>query len=169
MMLKRTVSLLITISIFSIGILPVLAQTDSWNDVKTISNQEVAVKKKNGETVYGSLVSADDSGIVVRLANKTGIGDASTTIARSDISKLWLATLKFRGRQTLRGALYGAAIGAGAGAIIYSQVPRNESTDGLEVLVVPMAVGIGAGVGTLAGFFTKKGHKKGKLIYKASS
>lgn len=166
-MLKRVFSLILTLSIVSIGILPAIAQNDSWAAVKALSNQDVAVRKANGETVFGRMVSADDSGMVIRLASKTAISDAESNIAKSDIKKVWAAILKFKGRQTVRGALYGAVIGAGAGAIIYAGIPRNESTDGLEVLAIPLAVGIGTGIGALTGFFTKKGHRKGKLIYKA--
>lgn len=165
-MLKKAFTILLSVSIVAIGVLPGLAQTDSWNSVKAMTGQDVAVKKSNGETVFGRMSSADDSGIVIRIASKTAVSDTNSTIAKSEVRKIWMAKLKFSGRQTAKGALYGAAIGAGVGAIIYAGLPRNESTDGLEVLAVPLAVGIGTGVGLLAGFFSKKGHKKGKLIYK---
>lgn len=162
----RIFAFLLTLSLLSATSLTVFAQDNSWKSVEGLGSQTVAVQKTGGDIVFGQIVSATDSEIVIRIADKAALSTATTTIARGEIKKVWLAKLNFGKRNTGKGALIGAGVGAGIGVAIFAGLPRNESTDGLEVLAVPLALGIGTGVGLVAGFFSRKGHQKGKLVYR---
>lgn len=165
-MINNKISGLLILSFLLLNFQIAFAQTNDWESVKSIVNSEIAVKKNNGKTVFGRLTSANDDQIEVQIATKKDVSTNSTTITKSEIKKIWQAKLRFGKRNTLKGALIGAGVGAAVGTGLYAGLPRNEHTDGLEVLAIPMAMGIATGVGTLVGYFSKKSHKKGKLIYR---
>jgi len=135
--------------------------TGDWGAVKNLAGQEVAVKTKDGVTSFGILRSADDSGISVLLADKHGLAPQETPFRRDEVEKVWRARLRFGERNTRKGAWIGAAAGLGA-AFAVASLGRHEDA--------PVGVGLfpvyGAGVGAFVGAFSKKGHKKGKLIYR---
>lgn len=131
-----------------------------WSAVKNSAGQEVAIKTTDGVTSFGILRSADDSVVAVLLAAKEGLAAQETLFRRDEIEKVWRARLRFGERNTRKGAWIGAAAGLGA-AFAYASLGRHEDA--------PIGVGLfpayGAGVGAFVGALSRKGHKKGKLIY----
>lgn len=163
---RKILTFVLSLLFLTLNPLAILAQDKSWDAVTALKDAEVAVQMTQGKTVFGRFVSADANKLEIRIADQKDVAAATTSIPKSDIKKIWFAKLRFGKRNTAKGALIGTAAGAAVGAAIWAGLPRDESTDGLEVLALPMALGIGAAIGTVAGFLSRSGHKKGKLIYK---
>ena len=161
----KIISLLIIFTFFTSSAQITLAQKDDWNSLKGLINQEIAFKKNSGVIVFGRLNSANDTEFVIETANKTGITNNILTVGKPEVNRIWLATLRFDERNATKGALIGAAIGAAIGTGVYLETKKEEA-DGLEALAIPIFTLPAAGVGALISYFSKKGHKKGKLIYK---
>lgn len=134
-----------------------------WGAVKNLAGQAVAVKTAGGVTSFGVLVSADDAGMKVQTAGGRDFAHHETLFRREEVEKVWLASLRFGERNTRKGAWIGAGVGAGAGlARVYGD---KERSDGQLGLAIPAYAIYGAGGGAVIGAFSKKGHKKGRLIY----
>lgn len=161
----KIISLLIIFTFFTSSAQTALAQKDDWNSVKGLVNQEIAFKKSSGEIVFGRLNSFNDTEFVIQIADKSELTNNSLTVSKTEVNRIWLATLRFDERNTTKGALIGAAIGAAIGTGVYLET-KKEDADGLESLAIPIFTLPAAGVGALIGYFSKKGHKRGKLIYK---
>lgn len=139
-------------------------QKGDWNTVKNSINQQIAVKTKDGKTTFGILRAADDSEIKFQAAGKKDISTQQTTVRRDELTGVWRATLRFGGRQIGKGALIGAGIGAGIGVAIFAGTAKDDD-DGLAGAIIPLTAIYGAGIGAVAGIFSKKSHKKNELIY----
>lgn len=134
-----------------------------WNIVKASVGKEVYLLTKNKTAHFGILRSADDNEVTLQIATKENLDTRTTAIDRNEILKIREARLRFDGRRWKEGALIGAAVGAGAG--LATVAARRNEGDGQVSLAVPVFALYGAGAGALAGYFVKKGHKKGKTIY----
>lgn len=165
-MKTKITSTVLVIILSLVGLPNIFAQNNDWEGVKKLNNQEIAVEKTNGEKVFGLLNSVDDTEITIQIADKNEVSNTKTTIGKGEIKKLWLATLHFGKRNTAKGALIGAGVGAAVGVGVYAVTKNAEDADGLEILVVPVVVIAATGLGAVVGFFSKKGHKRGKLIYR---
>ncbi|MEZ5345077.1 MAG: hypothetical protein R2681_05910 [Pyrinomonadaceae bacterium] len=124
--------------------------------------QEIVTKTKNGKMNYGVLRSADDSGIKIELAGAKSLSGNETEFTKDEVKKVWRATLFEGKRNTGKGALIGAAAGAGAGGAVYAA----SSDDPLSGAAIPLFALGGAALGGIFGFLSKTKHKKGELIYK---
>jgi hypothetical protein len=134
----------------------------SWTDVKNLVDQEIAVKTGTSKTVYGILKSVEDDGIRMQIAEKRAVNANETRLSRSEIEKIWHASLFVNQRKTGTGALIGAVIGSAAmGGIATAQ----GDDDGLAAAGFVLGALPGALVGGMVGFFTKKKHKKGVLVF----
>jgi len=162
-MVKNLLSVLAICSIILISNNFALAQkSGSWANVQSLVNQEIAAKIQTGKTIYGVLKSADDSGIKIQIVEKKAVGSVETFLARNEIEKIWRAYLFVNKRNTGKGALIGAVIGsAGMGGIAMAQ----DSKDPLSGVGFALGAIPGALVGGAIGFFTKKKHSKGVLIF----
>ena len=158
--------LIVILSIVPFGLPTALAQEigqtwfGTWEAVKAIpSGEKLDVKLKTGKTVKGTLTSVSDTGV------NLGRGSDAVTIGRDEIRQVYHAVKKSSGKPALRGALIGAAIGAG-GIAIAAAADDTRGTDG-ELAAVLVAVTLaGAGVGALIGsLFRNK--KKLTLIYES--
>lgn len=159
--MNRLVATLLSVVLLTSTASPALAKPKGdWGAVKNLAGQEVAIKTTDGATSFGILRSADDSAVAILLADKEGLASQETTFRRDEIEKVWRARLRFGERNTRKGAWVGAAAGLGA-AFAYASLGNHQDA--------PVGVGLfpvyGAGAGAVMGAFSKKGHKKGKLIY----
>lgn len=134
-----------------------------WTLVESLANQEVAIKT-NGGMKYGIVKSVDSDSLVLQLADKKRLTQDESTINKSDIKKIWRATLFVNKRRVGKGALIGAGVGIGVG-LVSLQTDAAQGDGQAGIVVLPLAV-IGAGVGGFVGFFAKKKHKKRDLVYK---
>lgn len=162
-MIKYLLSVLITCSIIFISNNFALAQKrGSWTDVQNLVNQEVAVKAGNGKTIYGILKSVEDTGIRLQIAEKRAVSANETALSRGEIKKIWHANLFVNQRKTGTGALIGAVVGSAAiGGIAVAQ----GDDDGLAAAGFVIGAIPGALAGGVVGFFTRKKHKKGVLVF----
>jgi hypothetical protein len=169
-MLKKLISAtLLVVALLGINFQTVFAKsTGDWSQVISSANNEIAVKTVNGQTVFGKLTSANDTEIVVQIADKKELTNQTQTFQRSEVKKVWLAELKLggglgRGASTGIGAAVGGGVGAGIGVALLGKNGLNDEFASLVILTTTV-VGAGAGavVGLLAG---KSGHKKKDLIY----
>ncbi|MCO6511341.1 MAG: hypothetical protein J5I65_11180 [Aridibacter famidurans] len=139
-----------------------LAQTDpqtgDWSALSGYSGREIAVKPEKGKTVFGILRSADDSGLEV--VNADGQVKSFT---KAEVEKVWLARLK-GSRNTGKGAAIGGGVGAGIG--LATLLGSRDDGDGQAAVAVPVLAIMGAGIGAVAGFFSRSKNKKEELIYK---
>lgn len=135
-----------------------------WNTLKNLQNQEIAIKIKDNKTIFGILRSFNDSELQLQIADKKKINPSTTTIARTDIGKIWTAELRYGGRQIGKGALIGAGAGATVGTAIFLGTKADDD-DGLAGANIILGLVYGAGIGAVAGVFNKKSHKKKNLIY----
>lgn len=134
----------------------------SWTNVQNLVNREIAVKTGNGKSIYGVLKSVEDNGIKIQTAEKSGLSVNETILARSEIEKIWQADLFVNQRRTATGALIGAAVGSAAmGGIAMAQ----GDDDGLAGAGFVLGALPGALVGGVVGFFARKKHKKGGLVF----
>lgn len=162
-MFKNLLSVLLICSIILISNGFVCAQTrGSWNEVKNLVDQSIAVKTGSGKTVYGVIRAADDDGIRIELAEKKSVFANQSTLARNEIDKIWRANLFINRRKTKQGALLGAVVGSvGMGGIAVAQ----GDDDGLAGAGFALGVLPGALVGGTIGFFIKKKHQKLDLVF----
>lgn len=161
--MKNLLSILTICSIILLSNNFALAQKrGSWEGVQNLVNQEIAAKTRNGKTIYGVLKSADDSGLKLRIAEKKSVSQNETFLARDEVEKIWRAVLFINKRNTVKGALIGAAVGsAGMGGIAMAQDSKDPlSGAGFILGAIP-----GALVGGTIGFFTKKKHSKGEPVF----
>lgn len=129
---------------------------DDWSAVQTLSaGQKIVVRTKDGDRLTGRFDSASDL-----LLNFTD-GRRKISLTRESIKLVQLD----RGNSRGRGALFGAAIGAGAGfafgAIFY--FPNRDEFVGWTV---PATTVLGAGIGAGIGAATGKGNKN-ETVYEA--
>lgn len=152
-------------SILLIQIAPAVMakQKGDWNDVKALAHYSAAVETKTGETYYGLLQSADDSGITLQIADLEGFTPQEINFQRNEVAKVWRARLRFGQHHVGKGALIGAGTGLGVAYIAAARLARTDPGD------PPVGVGLfpfyGAAVGAVAGAFWKKKHKKQELVY----
>ena len=141
-------------------------QTGDWDAVKLLTNQEIAIKVKNGPISFGLLRAADNTALKVLLAEEKGISYRETQFSREEVAQVWRAELRFGERQVIKGALIGAGVGAGVGAAVAASVPSDIDVDaGVAAGVIVAYSILFGGAGAVIGAFRKKGHKKGTLIY----
>ena len=164
-MFRKSVSFSIILSFFLISAVPTFAKPKgTWDDVKSLAGQEIAVKDKSGSVIYGILRDADDTKITLQRAGKKSLANINSTFPKDHVKKVWRASLFTGKRRTGTGALIGAGVGAGA-ATIYAQSDSAKG-DGQAGIAIGFLVVAGAGLGAFGGFFAKKKHKKLELVYK---
>ena len=162
--MQKFISILIS-SVLLVQIAPaVLAkQKGNWNLVKALANSSVAVKTKTGETYYGLMKSADDSSIVIQIADYDDFTPQEINFQRNEIAQIWRARLRFGQKNIAKGAWLGAGAGFGVGFIASAVIAARGGSD------PPTGAGLypilGAGAGAIAGNFWKKNHKKQGLVY----
>ena len=164
--MQKFIALFLSLTLFSI--IPSTAfarQKGDWNAVKNSSDREIAIKTKDGTKTFGILRLAADDEIRVQIAGKKDISSQEKTFRRDEIEKIWRATLRIGGRNTGKGALIGAAIGAGASLLTVGVAAAKKSNAEQVGAAVPMFAIYGAGIGAGIGFFSQKGHKKDELLY----
>jgi hypothetical protein len=127
-----------------------------WASVEALSpGEKLVVRTKDGDRLTGRFVSANDLLLVIRH------GETDMSLARDNVRLVQLN----RGKSRLKGALFGAAIGGGAGfaagGILY--FPHRDEIVGA---VVPGATVLGAGIGAGIGAALAKGNKN-VTIYEA--
>ena len=77
----------------NVAVVSAKAQRD-WSAVKSLPAQKMfAIETKDGVTTFGIVVSSDDSGITIYLANVEGIESQETPFQRGEIKKVWRAKL----------------------------------------------------------------------------
>ncbi len=168
-MLQKFISaIILVVTLLGINFQTAFAKSKGdWSQVVASANNEIAVKTTNGETVFGKLTSANETEIIVQIADKKELTTQTRTFQKSEIKKVWIAELKSRGglgkgAATGIGAAAGAGVGAGVGAILLGS---TGGSDYYGLIIFTTSV-IGAGAGAVAGFFAGKGgHKKKELIY----
>src|SRR5215213_5317591 len=156
--MKKLITILVT-SALLVQIAPAVAAKSKgdWNTVKALAHSSVAVKTKTGETHYGLMQSADDSGITVQIAGDDDFTPQEINFQRDEVAKVWRATLRFGQKNIAKGAWIGASAGV-AIPFITALAQRGQDTGanaggGLFMIY-------GAGAGAVAGKFWKKNHKK---------
>ena len=127
-----------------------------WSAVQALSpGAKIVVRTKDGDRLTGRFDSANDL-----LLNFTD-GGKKVSLTRESIRRVQLN----RGKSRAKGALFGAAIGGGAGfaagAIIY--FPYRDDIVGTTV---PGATALGAAIGAGIGAALGKGNKN-ETIYEA--
>jgi len=135
-----------------------------WSAVKNLpANEGIAIKTKDGVTSFGLFVSSDDSGISIFVADKERVASQEKVFQRGEIKKIWRAKLRFDENNMAKGALIGAGAGLGGAFLIAWALSKQRDADAcVGCALFPL---YGAGIGAVIGVFSKKGHKKGKLIY----
>lgn len=162
--MKNFAAVLLSILLFAGGAPSLLAKSGGdWETVKAAKDQEVAVKMKSGATVYGVLREISDSEVKLQRARKKDFDAQPTVYRRAEIAKIWRAELRFGSRRTGIGAIIGTGVGGAIGYGVFRGQPKD---DGQAAVVVPFFAIVGAGVGSVVGFFSKKSHKKMNLLYR---
>lgn len=136
---------------------------NDWSKLKNFVGQPIAIKTTGDVTLFGALVSVDDSELTVYLADESQRSTRETSFQRAEITRVWQAKFRFGERKTGRGALIGLGVGLGAGyltAFLLAQGGNADPPHGFALF--PIA---GAGAGAMIGATKFKGHKKQKLIY----
>ncbi|HEY2962986.1 MAG TPA: hypothetical protein VGJ37_11255 [Pyrinomonadaceae bacterium] len=160
--MRRLTASLLTFILFSQTTTAVPAKpTGDWNAVRALATRSVAVKTTNGETHYGLLESADDAGIVVRIAGAEDFTGQEISFRRDEVTKVWRARLRFGERNIAKGAWIGAGSGVGVALVVAADAAQSADPPAGAALF-PI---IGAGAGAIVGAFWKKKHKKQQLIY----
>jgi hypothetical protein len=165
--LKKSFSFLLIVSIVFISSNFVLAQSkNDWAAVENSVNQEAAVKTGSG-TIYGIIKSVNADGLVLQVAGSKSMSQEERTVNRNDIRQIRRALLFVNDRNTAKGALIGAGVGALALGVPAVAQKDDEFGSGNALAGAAFFLGAigGAAVGGVAGFFTKKKHKKRDLIY----
>ncbi len=159
-MTHRLLALGLALALALSAVSPAAAQTrraaDDWSAVETLSpGEKIVVRTKDGDRLTGRFDSATDL-----LINFTD-GRRKISLTRESIRRVQLD----RGNSRLRGTLFGAAVGAGAGfafgAIFY--FPNKDEFVGWTV---PATTVLGAGIGAGIGAATGKGNKN-ETVYEA--
>jgi hypothetical protein len=157
--------LTVVLSVLPIGQVLILGQDPqrpfgTWENVKAIApGERLEVQLKSGKTVKGELNSASDAEIIL------GRGSNAVTIGRPEVQRVSQVVRKSSNKSILVGALVGAGIAAGGGAIAAAadDTGGTEGELGTALAAITLA---GAGVGALIGtIFRKK--KKLVLIYES--
>ena len=163
--MKQLVALILIFTIFGGAAQTAAAQNKGdWAAVENLIGQEIAVETTGGRKVFGILRAAGDDELRMRIAEKKSIAATETAFARNEIAKVWRAVLRFGGRQTGKGALYGAGAGAAIGTAIFLG-SRSRDDDGLAGAMIPLGMVYGAGAGAVIGFFGRKKHRTKELVY----
>ena len=132
---------------------------DRWSVVQALSpGDSIEIKLNNGATIKGRFSSASDAKLTY---TKSG---NQQELFRADVFEVYRLVSKSKAKSMLMGFGIGAGAGTGVGAIVGASTAPHESGEAH----VPAALGglVGAGIGTLVGFFMGRG-KKRVLIYKA--
>lgn len=159
-MSKLVATLLSVVLLTSTAPAALAKPTGDWSAVKSSAGQEVAIKTTDGVTSFGILRSADDSVVAVLLADEEGLAAQETLFRCDEIAKVWRARLRFGEKNTRKGAWIGAAAGLGAALAVASLGNHQDAPVGVGLFPI-----YGAGAGAVIGAFSRKGHKKGKLLY----
>lgn len=166
-MLQKTFSILLIVSMLFISSNLVLAQTqNNWTGVENSVNQEVAVKT-GSVTTFGIIKSVDADGLILQVAGSKSLSQEERNISRNDIVQIRRVSLFVNDRNTAKGALIGAGVGALALGIPAVAQSNDEFGSGASLAGAAFFLGAigGAAVGGVAGFFTKRKHKKRDVIY----
>jgi hypothetical protein len=165
-MLNKIASFALIFALTAISFQTAFAKSSNdWGKVTNLKNREIAVQTIGGQTVFGILNSVTDNEIGLQVAEKSFLSSQLKSFQRSEIKKVWSAELHVGERNTGKGAAIGAGIGAAAGVATVVSIVKSGNGDGLESLAIPFYAIIGGGIGAVAGFFAKKGHKKKALVY----
>ena len=127
-----------------------------WSAVQALApGEKLVVRTKDGDRVAGRFVSATDILLVIRH------DETDMSFARDDLRLVQLN----RGKSRLKGALFGAAIGAGAGFAVSGALyfPHRDEIIGA---IVPASTALGAGIGAGIGAAFAKGNKN-ETVYEA--
>lgn len=163
-MQKRFLGVLLIFSCLVLGIQPAFAQSNNWESVRTLTGVQVAIQTTAGETIFGQIKSANNLEIGLKVAGAENYEPNETSFSKNEIRKVWLAEIRFGERNMGKGALIGLGVGSAVGFGLFWANRYKSSTASVTVPVYGIA---GAGFGALFGFFVKKGHKKGKLVFTA--
>ncbi len=133
-----------------------VAAPAAWSAVQALApGEKVVVRTKDGDRVTGRFVSASDILLVIKH------DETDMTFARDNVRLVQLN----RGKSRLKGALFGAGIGAAGGFAVGGSLyfPHRDEIIGA---VVPGATVLGAGIGAGIGAALAKGNKN-VTIYEA--
>lgn len=158
-----SIALLFTLIFSSIQSVAAKPKGD-WNAVMALVGREAAVKLRGGKTRFGIIASVEQDGIKLRIADKSGVSNPETSFRKDEIEKVWIARLRFGGRQTGKGALIGLGLWTVVGTGVYLGT-RSRDDSGLAGAAIPLAAFYGTGIGAVVGFFSKRSHKKADLVY----
>jgi hypothetical protein len=127
-----------------------------WSAVQALApGEKLVVRTRDGDRVAGRFVSANDLLLVIRH------DETDMSFARDNVRLVQLN----RGKSRLKGALFGAAVGGGAGlatgSILYFPY-RDDMVGSTVPAFTALGAGIGAGIGAALG----KGNKN-VTIYEA--
>ncbi|MDQ3805314.1 MAG: hypothetical protein M3416_15980 [Acidobacteriota bacterium] len=127
-----------------------------WSAVEALApGEKLVVRTKDGDRLAGRFVRATDLLLVVRH------DETEMSLVRDNVRLVQLN----RGKSRLKGALFGAAIGGGAGfaagAVVY--FPYRDDIAGVTV---PAFTGLGAAIGAGIGAALAKGNKN-VTVYEA--
>lgn len=163
--MRKFIVSILSLVLFTSNVAVVSAKPQGdWSAVKNLPvKQGIAIKTKDGVTTFGIFVSGDDSGISMLVADKERIVSQETVFQRGEIKKVWRAKLRFDENNMAKGAWIGA--GAGLGAAFLTAWAMSKQRDADACAGCGLFILYGAGIGGVIGVFSKKGHKKGKLIY----
>lgn len=128
-----------------------------WGAVQSVPvNDQLIVKQKDGKTITGDMIEATATNLSIDRNGK------AVNIARDNIREIHRSKGKSqKAKWAAIGAGAGAGVGAGIAAAQYSQC----SSDCGIYFVADM--GIGAGLGALAGFAIGASRRSRELIYTA--
>ena len=128
-----------------------------WNAVKSIAvDERLIVKKKDGKTIEGKMIEANDTNLTVSRSGKV------VNITRAEIQQIHHSTGKAaKGKWALIGSGVGAGAGAGLGGIKY----RSDRDD--YIIYPVMGAIIGIGVGAAAGAVFGASRRSRTLVYQA--
>lgn len=158
MKFRVTMSLLLIVALATPQSL--LAQTtpesvrDSWDSLKAIpSGDELVVELRSRDVVKGRLSGVSDTALTLTRGQKR------TDVRRADAMKIYRVIPKSHKKAMLIGLGVGAAIGGGIGGGYVAG--GSESGESWPIVLLG---GVGAGVGSLAGYLAGRGKRK-ELIY----
>ena len=156
--------LIATLLILALSIQTISAKPRGhWNAVKALASYSIAVKTKKGETLYGLLESADDTGIMLRVAGKEDFTGQGISFRREEVAKVWRAKLRFGERNVAKAAWIGTGAGVGAMLVVTAAwAAANTDSPSIAPALLPILGGV---TGALAGKLWRKKHKKQELVY----
>ena len=155
--LGRVATLLVVSLVLSV---PLRAQTaaNDWSRLNSVeSDSKLSIKLKSGKSIEGRLVSVSESTLSLKVKNKT------QEIKREEVQTVHQVV----GKGVLTPTLIGTAIGAGAGAVLGAIGSEGSDFDKLDQAVTAGLIGVGAIIGTVAGYFIGRTRTKKILIYEA--